>query len=76
MQDEPSIPFSPTDYSDFVRQEIAETLNQTRPGEWSELGLCPGPFGCPYRTLEDALADGVEENFCPSCRIIRLYRPA
>ena len=63
------------DYSGWVRIEIAATLNDTRPGEWGELGLCPGPYGCPYPTTKEALADGVEEHFCSSCRVIRVYRP-
>ena len=64
------------DYSDGIRQEIALTLNETPPGEWAQLALCPGRFGCPYATTEEAIAAGVEEHFCPGCRVIHLYRPA
>ncbi len=64
------------DYSDDVRQEIGITLNVTPPGEWAQLALCPGRFGCPYATTEEAIAAGVEEHFCPGCRVIHLYRPA
>ena len=64
------------DYSEETRREISITLDMTPPGEWAELALCPGLFGCPYSTTEAALADGVEENFCPGCRVIHLYRLA
>ncbi|HUZ12116.1 MAG TPA: hypothetical protein VMU93_04595 [Caulobacteraceae bacterium] len=64
------------DYSKEVLDEIAITLGATPPGEWAELALCPGPFGCPYATAEEAVAAGVEDHFCPGCRVIHLYRPA
>ena len=70
-----SAPSRRPDYSDAIRQEISITLNQTPPGEWAQLGLCPGRFGCPYASTEEAIAAGVEEHFCPSCRVIHLYRP-
>lgn len=63
------------DYSPEVLEEIRITLDLTPPGEWAELGLCPGRFGCPYGTTEEALAAGVEEHFCDGCRVIILYRP-
>lgn len=63
------------DYSAEIRQEISITLGETPPGEWAQLGLCPGPFGCPYATAEEAIAAGVEEHFCAGCRVIHLYRP-
>ena len=66
----------PTRYSDTVRHEIADLLAATPPGEWAELALCPGDYGCPYRTEAEARAAGVAEDFCPSCRVIHLYRPA
>lgn len=65
----------PPDYSNEVREEIAATLAVTPPGEWAELALCPGPYGCLYSTAEEALAAGVETDFCPGCRVIHLYRP-
>jgi hypothetical protein len=66
----------PPNYSPEVLAAIASTLNRTPPGEWADLALCPGPYGCPYVSTEAALADGVEEHFCPACRVIELYRPA
>jgi hypothetical protein len=66
----------PEDYADEVRQEIAITLAETAPGEWAQLALCPGRFGCPYASAEEAIAAGVEEHFCVGCRVIHLYRPA
>ena len=63
------------DYSAEIRQEISITLSETPPGEWAQLGLCPGPFGCPYATTEEAIAAGVQEHFCTGCRVIHLYRP-
>lgn len=63
------------DYSDEIREEIALTLAATPPGEWAELALCPGPFGCLEPTRNDALADGEAPTACPDCRVIRLYRP-
>jgi hypothetical protein len=72
----PATPPDPESYSDEIRQEIAITLGQTPPGEWAQLGLCPGRFGCPYATVEEAIAAGVEEHFCIGCRVIHLYRPA
>lgn len=49
-------PPDPESYSDEVRQEIAITLGQRPPGEWAQLALCPGRFGCPYATAEEATA--------------------
>jgi hypothetical protein len=66
---------SERDYSDQVRREIKITRNMAEPGEWAELALCPGLFGCPYTTTEEAIADGVEDDFCRGCRIIHIYRP-
>jgi hypothetical protein len=63
-------------YSGEIREEIALTLTETPPGEWAELALCPGDYGCPYDSEEAAVADGVRETFCPACRVIRLYRSA
>jgi hypothetical protein len=63
------------DYSVEIRDEIALTLNATPRGEWAELALCPGPFGCPCPTRNDFLPAGVEPAACDSCRVIHLYRP-
>ncbi len=63
------------DYSNEVREEIAATLASTPPGEWAQLALCPGPYGCPYSTTEEAIAAGAETDFCAGCRVIHLYRP-
>jgi hypothetical protein len=71
-----SAPPEPEDYCDDVRQEIAITLAETAPGEWAQLAFCPGRFGCPYATAEEAIAAGVEEHFCVGCRVIHLYRSA
>lgn len=62
-------------YSQEVRQELGLLLSETPPGEWGQLGLCPGPFGCPFQTEEEAIAAGVQEHFCPSCRVIHVYNP-
>ena len=64
------------DYEDWVREGIAETLNATPSGEWAELALCPGAFGCPCPTRNDDLPEGVEPTACDGCRVIHLYRPA
>ncbi len=63
------------DYGPEIRKELSLLLNDTAPGEWGELGLCPGPYGCPFETDEEAIAAGVQENFCSSCRVIEIYRP-
>ena len=63
------------DYGVEIRDEIALTLNATPPGEWAELALCPGPYGCPCPTRNDNLAEQVEAKACDSCRVIHLYRP-
>jgi hypothetical protein len=62
-------------YNLEVRQELGLLLSETPPGEWGELGLCPGPYGCPFETEEEAIAAGVKETFCPGCRVIRVYKP-
>ena len=64
------------DYGLEIRGEIALTLNATPPGEWAELALCPGPFGCPCPTRNNNLAEGVEATACDGCRVIHLYRPS
>jgi (p)ppGpp synthase/HD superfamily hydrolase len=64
------------DYSPGVREELQLLLTDTPPGEWGELGLCPGPFGCPFANEQAAIDAGVRETFCPGCRVIRAYRPA
>lgn len=63
------------DYSAEIREELGLLLTDTPPGEWGELGLCPRPFGCPFETEARAIAAGVREHFCPSCRVILAYRP-
>jgi hypothetical protein len=73
---EPSPAPDPEDYTDEIRREIALTLSETAPGEWAQLALCPGRFGCPYASTEEAIAAGVEEHFCPGCRVVHIYRPA
>lgn len=64
------------DYSEEVRAELALCLADLEPGEWGELALCPGPFGCPYETHEEAIEAGVERDFCDGCRVIHCYRPS
>jgi hypothetical protein len=64
------------DYDLEIREEIALTLNVTPPGEWAELALCPGHWGCPCPTRNDDLPPGVEPTACEGCRVIHLYRPA
>jgi hypothetical protein len=63
-------------YDPGVREELNALLNDTPPGEWGKLGLCPGAPTCPYENEEAAIAAGVEETFCPYCRVIHVYRPA
>jgi hypothetical protein len=63
------------DYDEAVRADIAELLNETPSGEWAELALCPGPYGCPCPTRNDNLPPGVEPTACEGCRVIHLYRP-
>ncbi len=53
-------------YGATERAEIAELLSELLPGEWGQVGLCYGTENCPYKTEED--------NFCPICRIIHVYR--
>lgn len=61
---------------DWLRHELAELMAQLDPGEWGELGVCPGPFGCLFSSDEERLAHGVMVgNFCDGCRVIRIYRP-
>lgn len=74
MTDRP--PLDIPDYSTEIREELSQLLADTTPGEWGELGLCPGPYGCPFKTEAEALAAGALEDFCPSCRVIHVYRPA
>jgi (p)ppGpp synthase/HD superfamily hydrolase len=63
------------DYSPEIREELRELLKETPPGEWGELALCPGPFGCPFATEEAAISAGVQETFCGGCRVIHVYGP-
>ena len=64
------------DYDPEVRHEINLTLQATLPGEWGELALCPGPYGCPpWGHEHSGVTQGGEEMFCSGCRIIRIYRP-
>lgn len=63
------------DYSDEIRADLAALLNDTPPGSWVQLGVCPGPYGCPFDTDAEAIAAGVQENFCDSCRVIMTFRP-
>ena len=63
------------DYSDEIREELGLLLTDTPPGEWGELGLCPGPYGCLFGSEAEAVAAGVREHFCPDCRVIRVYKP-
>jgi hypothetical protein len=74
VEDEPP-PVELSDYSAEVREELGRLLSDTPAGEWGQLGLCPGPFGCPFETEAQAIAAGVREHFCPSCRIIHAYKP-
>lgn len=64
-----------SDYPPEVREELGLLLSATPPGEWGQLGLCPGPFGCPFETEEEAIAAGVQEHFCQGCRVIHVYSP-
>jgi len=63
------------DYCAEVRAEIAATLNATPPGDWAELALCPGPFGCPWDSEAEAAQVGGRLGLCDDCRVIHLYRP-
>lgn len=62
-------------YDEEERAEINALLSSLKPGEWGDLGICYGGAECPYLSEEDAKAAGVAENFCPACRVIRVYRP-
>lgn len=61
-------------YGDRERAAIARLLSDLEPGEWGDLGLCYGPPNCPYADGEAAIAAGVKETLCPSCRVIHIYR--
>lgn len=69
-------PLDIPDYSTEIREELGLLLADTTPGAWGELGLCPGPYGCPFKAEAEAVAAGAREDFCPSCRVIHVYRPA
>ena len=61
------------DYNAEILEELGLLLTQTPPGEWGELGLCPGPFGCPFETEELAIAAGARQQRCHA-RARRLLR--
>lgn len=61
------------DYSDTIRDHMAATLNDTPPGEWAELSICPGPYGCPLGE-PDTPPDLDGPCGCADCRVIHLYR--
>jgi hypothetical protein len=61
-------------YDEPERQAINNLLAELGPGEWGNLGLCYGEPDCPYGSREAAIAAGVEETFCPACRVIYVYR--
>lgn len=61
------------EYDADLRREISACIAELAPGEWGELAICPGPFGC----LGDIeLGDGprAEIEHCSACRVIHLYR--
>lgn len=64
------------EYPREVRAGLASLLNDSPPGAWVELGLCPGPYGCMFETEAEAIGAGARENFCDGCRVIISYRPA
>lgn len=64
-----------SDYPAWLRRELASLIAELDAGQWGELGVCPGPFGCPYATEAEARAAGVAEGqFCGGCRVILVYR--
>lgn len=66
----------PEAYDDEVRREISLCIADLEPGGWGQVGLCPGPFGCPHLTDEARHAAGLPDTFCPGCRVIHVYRAA
>jgi len=67
---------SPSDYPPWLRREMAQLMEDLEPGAWGRLGVCPGPYGCPFSSDEEAIASGVlEGNFCMGCRVVEVYRP-
>lgn len=37
-------------YSEEIREELRALLTDVPPGEWGQLGLCPGRFGCTFES--------------------------
>ena len=50
-----------------VRKSVDAISNGLEVGEWHELDLCPGPYGCPFDDVGEAVAAGLEGHRCESC---------
>lgn len=50
-----------------VRNSVDTISRGLEVGEWYELDLCPGPYGCPFDDIGEAVAAALEGQRCESC---------
>jgi hypothetical protein len=62
------------DYDPDLRADIGRCVGDLAPGEWGELVICPGPYGCAAEHEFGRPRDAEAVEVCSTCRIIHLYR--
>jgi hypothetical protein len=55
-----------------VRNSVDAISGSLEVGEWYELDLCPGPYGCPFDDIGEAVAAGLDGHRCESCSRVLL----